>query len=248
MAIGQVTNATVQPQQNLFSSPVERLQATPKSSDSQPVDGQSEEPTDTVEISSKAEAKLKLIQINQAVADELDSILLKRQEGTPSFTTRLDQAALEKRQEKTAEILTTLNDLAAGGFKDLDGLLEDSRSGKTTTSSFSIENGISEELVTASLAIRVRALEFGGKTEQAQQLRDAAVGGSLRFQDPSKVDGLNLTYEKIVTEGPGGGQGIHYNLDQNPTGAVKDALDSGRAFTMGQGDLGAFYITLGNEA
>lgn len=242
-------NAPGLPGQNLNTSLFGNQQADQATGGANPTAEQAAtktaDPVDTVDLSDEAKLRWEKLKDEKATADQLVIALAKQREDESETTTK-PLSRVEYADDIGAfDALATINDIAADGFKDFDKMLEASRNHQSSTNSFSSREEMFESLATASLVMKTRSLEIAGKTEQAQQLRDAAVGGTLKFEDPSKVDGLNLTYERIVTESSGGGRGVHHELNQNPVGDVKDALDSGRAFTMGQGDFGAFYVTVG---
>jgi hypothetical protein len=96
--------------------------------------------------------------------------------------------------------------------------------------------------VNLALANQFISLENSGNSDAAQALKSAFNDGTLNIQKAETVPDLNMDY-KVWHFADAGGGGSSSSMSLNPTGAIKAAIDNGRAMTGGGGDRGAFYYS-----
>ncbi|WP_346897559.1 hypothetical protein [uncultured Roseibium sp.] len=95
----------------------------------------------------------------------------------------------------------------------------------------------------SQLALHYNDLQRAGLNEKAAAFRDAIENGGLHFQSAGKAENLDASYQKLQARAESGGTNTTYDLDLNPTGDTKDALETGDALIVKLGDLGAYYVT-----
>lgn len=83
----------------------------------------------------------------------------------------------------------------------------------------------------------------GAPAEKVAALQTAIDSGTIQIQKASDVAGLNYQSSVSYSGCPGGLQGMSVTHQSNPTGAVKDAIDQGKALAMWTADRGDIYIT-----
>jgi hypothetical protein len=79
--------------------------------------------------------------------------------------------------------------------------------------------------------------------EAGQALRNAVANGTVKIQKASDVPGLNFSSQHTFTKNAFGTIDTWGTTSQNPTGAIKDAIDQGKALAMWTADRGDIYIT-----
>jgi hypothetical protein len=94
----------------------------------------------------------------------------------------------------------------------------------------------------SQIARTISDLQDKGKTDEAQALSDALQNGTLKFQKASDVPDLNMQSWMIHFADAGGG-GEMASTSVKPTGAIKAAIDGGKALAVNMGDRGDFYVT-----
>lgn len=95
----------------------------------------------------------------------------------------------------------------------------------------------------SQLSLHYTDLQRAGLNDEAAAFRDAIENGGLRFQSIDKVDNLNASYQYLQARAASGGTNGRFDLDLDPAGDTKDALEAGDALTVQLGDLGAYYVT-----
>lgn len=87
--------------------------------------------------------------------------------------------------------------------------------------------------------------DLGYPPEVGQSFRDAMANGTVKVQRASEVDGLNFKSSQTFVPNPNNGVGYdtYGGTTQNPTGDIKKAIDSGRAYAAWSADLGDIYVS-----
>lgn len=79
--------------------------------------------------------------------------------------------------------------------------------------------------------------------EKRAALEAAITNGTLKIQKGSEVEGYNTRTTITYNVGPGGGQGMSTSGCRPPTGAAKEAIDSGNAVGLWTADRGDVFIS-----
>jgi hypothetical protein len=214
----------------LNSATTSAAEAPPKSGEAPSPDSatSSGNPTDTVDLSDRAKQILARAKSEQLAADKLSVLLqsiknpdgkgIASKAGTSDQTTLFDQLSGSQTSSKSS---TTQWE---AGSKYGDPTISDS--------------DFLEKVKPALLASAE-----GLPPEQRQALEAAINNGTIQFQKASDIAGLNYHSTVTYTGSPGGLEGMTVTHQSNPTGAAKDALDQGRAFTLWAPDRGDVYVS-----
>lgn len=218
----------------------------------------SQNPATIVTLSDRAKAIMARAEQDQKIADKLGEVVAAangKAKGQSSQFSKAGADILSKygdlpgaKQWAANASADNLSILTAGmnGF-DLNRMENDVRTLQAGGLVRLGQEGMNEDeqfvqSIQMQLATKVVDLEKAGQSDQAQALRNAINGGTVKVQKSDDVPDLNLKYSTThFADGSSGGTSSSW--DWNPTGAAKTALDSGHAMAVGGSDRGAFFMS-----
>ena len=185
----------------------------------------SNDPLDTIELSDRARATLARAKSEQAVVDRLaaqvDAFRGVSDARPVSLTDRIAKWA------PTLKTTVTLHDSPAPY-------------GDPTTSDAQFIKDMSLDVSLPGLADTYD--KEGFPPEIGQAMRNAVANGTLKIQSADDVAGLNMHSTNIYSPGAIS-PSTWGTTTQHPTGAIKEALDQGKALAMWTADRGNVYLT-----
>ncbi|OAF16807.1 hypothetical protein [Bradyrhizobium neotropicale] len=187
----------------------------------------SSDPVDVLDLSDRAKQILARANLEQAAADKLSGFLQSLKgpdaKSTASHDGSKGQGSL---------------------FKKLRGRAQDSSDKTTwTAGSRAGDASISDADFIAKYKDALEGSLAGFPPDKLAALQSAISNGTLKFQKGSEVEGYNTRTTVTYSVGPGGGQGMSTSGYRPPTGAVKEAIDSGNAVGLWTEDRGDVYVT-----
>jgi len=191
----------------------------------------SSEPKDSVDLSDHAKQVLARAKSEQSAADKLSDLV----------------QSLQNSNGKSGASKTKPND--GPSFDELSGGQDSSKSSDTQWVAGAPYGDASKSDAEFKKAIggmfdgMAYIFEREGKLEAAQSLRSGYANGTLKYQKAADVPDLNFTSQNTFTKNAFGSWDGTSSSSNNATGAIKDALDQGRAIAMWTPDRGDVYIT-----
>jgi hypothetical protein len=185
------------------------------------------DPVDVVDLSDRAKQILARANVEQAAADKLSGFLqsLKDPDGK--------SAASHAKSNGQGSLFEKLSGKAAGGAEPT----------SWTAGSKAGDASISDEDFIAKYKDSLEAALQDFPADKRAAMEAAISNGTLRIQKGSDVEGYNSRTTVTYSVGPGGGQGMSTSGYRAPTGAAKEAINSGNAVSLWTEDRGDVYIT-----
>ena len=184
------------------------------------------DPVDVVDLSDRAKQILARANIEQAAADKLSGFLqsLKDPDGkTASRDSSKGQGAL---------------------FEKLRGQSTDGAEATSwTAGSKAGDASISDADFIAKYKDSLEGALQDFPADKRAAMEAAISSGTLKIQKGSDVEGYNTRTTITYNGSPGGGQGMSTSGYRPPTGATKEAIDSGNAISLWTEDRGDVFIT-----
>lgn len=207
----------------------------------------SSDTADKVELSDRAKALLARAEVEQAVIAQLKKVF------QPSQSSDQDGAS-QTTTDDPAQIFQSIADRlnkAAGAAHQGQTDTASKNTGATAWQNAAPygDPNISDaaffsEMNDSLLAIADFYDQQGRPPDVGQALRDAVRNGTVTIQRASDVPDLNFKSSQTFTKSVhGGGYDSFGSTSQNPTGATKEAMDSGRALAMWNYNRGDIYIS-----
>jgi len=179
------------------------------------------DPVDVVDLSDRAKQVLARANTEQAAADKLTDFLrsLKDPDGTSASSRHSS-----KEQVSLFEKLKGQTTGWTAGSKAGDASISDA------------------DFITKYRDAFEAALQDFPADKRAE-MEAAISNGTLQIQKGSDIDGYNTKTTVTYNVGPGGGQGMSTSGYRAPTGATKEAIESGNAISLWTEDRGDVFVT-----